>query len=252
MLEAIRIMYLDALREKKTFSRSDLFLAMREDGYALGESSFKSDLQKMLADGKIARAGRNAYFVLPDYLRRYQYQHSPKAMEIAKLMEEQHPYLSFTIFELVQMNEFVNHLIAHNTFFISVSRHVEKAVFETLQEAGQWTLLHPSQELYEQYWSDDMVIVNRLISEAPMGDRPKWSPCLEKILVDIVADKLIHDAIAESEFAGIYQTAFERYIIDESALFRYARRRNAEEKIRKLIADKTEIELRVKQYAESR
>ena len=97
----MRIMYLDTLREKKTFSRSDLFLAMREDGYALGESSFKSDLQKMLADGKIARAGRNAYFVLPDYLRRYQYQHSPKAMEIAKLLEEQHPYLSFTIFELV-------------------------------------------------------------------------------------------------------------------------------------------------------
>ena len=217
---------------------------MRQDGYALGEASFKQDLHQMVSDGKIARAGRNAYFVLPASLKKYHYDHSEKAGEIAGLLTEHHPYLTFTIFELVQVNEFVNHQIAHNVIYVSASKDVGAAVFDTLKQADQWVLLQPTQELYHQYWNDEMIVINRLISEAPMADAPKWSPRLEKILVDLVADKLIHDSISEGELAGIYETAFERYVIDESALFRYAKRRHADGKIMSLIKNDTEIKLR--------
>lgn len=219
---------------------------MRQNGYTLGEASFKQDLYQMVSEGKIARAGRDAYFVLPENLKQYHYDHSEKAGKIAGLLTDYHPYLLFTIFELVQVNEFVNHLLAHNILYVSVSKDVGAAVYDTLRQADQWVLLQPSQEIYHQYWDDDMIVINRLVSETPMTDAPKWSPRLEKILVDLMADKLIHESVSESELAGIYEAAFDRYVIDESALFRYARRRHAADKIKALIENDTKIELRTK------
>lgn len=240
----IKIDYLDELKKQKAFSRKELLKQMRAGGYLLSESSFKSDLQKMMENGVIARAGRNAYFVKSNDLHFYHYSHSDKAMDIVDHLTKNHPYLTFTIFELCQLNEFMNHQIAHNILFLSVSKDLGESVFESLQEMNQWTLLYPDQKTFHQYWKDGMVIINRLISEAPIQYDQQYSPCLEKILVDIIADKIICESIPESKIPNIFESAFEQYVIDESTLFRYAKRRNAQQKIMKVIREQTKIQLR--------
>ena len=64
--------------------------------------------------------------------------------------------------------------------------------------------------------------------------------------MDLLTESLWLESIGESELPTIYEDAFLRYIIDESCLFRYAARRNAEKRIRTFIAEQTTITLRIK------
>ena len=65
------------------------------------------------------------------------------------------------------------------------------------------------------------------------------------MLVDIVNDKIIKSTFSESEYPQIFESVFDRYVIDESQMFRYARRRTSDKKIKELIKQETKIELRL-------
>lgn len=86
-------------------------------------------------------------------------------------------------------------------------------------------------------------VADLLISETPkpvMGH----SVTLEKLLVDLFSKKLTGKLISRSEYPGIYEGAFSRYSIDETKMFRYARRRHLESEIRTFIKEETNVELK--------
>jgi hypothetical protein len=91
-----------------------------------------------------------------------------------------------------------------------------------------------------------MIVIGKLTSEAPKGVAVSWHTRIEKMLVDIVSEQLVIESVSESEYPTVYEDAFEKYIIDESCLFRYAKRRGVASQIEKLIKDNTEIVLRTK------
>ncbi|MFR0770060.1 MAG: DUF6577 family protein [Dysosmobacter sp.] len=158
--------------------------------------------------------------------------YSDLATSVAGKIRETYPELDFRIFELVQLNEFVNHQIAHNAVFIFVEGDLGEYVFDTLKEeyAGH-ILLNPNADMYHQYWADDMLVIKKLITEAPKGTDEFWHTDLEKMLVDIVSDKLLRSCVNQGEYKTIFTQAFKDFYIDESQLFRYARRRNAKAKV---------------------
>lgn len=237
--------YINELRTMKFFSRSELFQAMCRYGARISDAAFKRKLQACLKDGTIMRVGRNMYCIPQKEISVYEHRYSATAKEVADLVSRKHPFLNFSIFELVQLNEFVNHQLAHNIIFASVEADIIDFVFDTLKERypGR-VLISPTKDLYQQYWCDGMIVLEKLVSEAPMGKPVKWHTRIEKMLVDIMADRLILDTVSQFEYPGIYMNAFERYAIDESCMFRYAKRRGAERDIRGLIRAKTDIVLR--------
>ena len=238
--------YLKALMREPRFSREDLLSAMKNCGLDISGANFKAKLQKLLVNGKIARVGRNAYYVPQAGVSEYSYECSERGRNIVGCIEERHPYLKFTIFELVQFNEFVNHQLAHNTIFVYVDGDAADFVFDTLKGCypGK-VLLNPTIREYHKYWYDDMIVINRLISEAPKNRKIKWQSRIEKILVDLMADNLLQGIMSPAELPAIYEGVFQQYIVDESSLFRYAKRRSAEKKIRQFIAKKTNVTLRL-------
>lgn len=235
------------LVNKSNFSRADIVNAFEANGIKLSPPLLKKRLQEMLDSGTIARVGRNAYCIPEKGERIYTYQYSDLANDVADVVAESHPLLNFSISELIQINEFVNHQIAHNVVFLSVEDEVADFVFDTLKEKfpGK-VLLNPNVELFHQYWYDNMIVIGKLITEAPKGKQMPWHARIEKVLVDILNEPLWQESVGESEMPTIYEDAFSRYVIDESCLFRYAQRRTAEKRIRKFIAEKTNITLRTK------
>ena len=238
--------YLDLLVQRPWFSRDDLRTAMIHCGLNISTANFKVKLQKLLERGIVARTGRNAYYVPQEGIAEYRYDYSAQSTQIADRIGEQYPYLDFVIFELIQCNEFVNHQLAHNAIFVDVDGDAADFVFDTLKEAypGK-VLLNPTIEEYYKYWYDDMIIVRRLISEAPKNKKIKWQSRLEKVLVDLLADNLLQGILSPAELPAIYEDAFRKYVIDESSLFRYAKRRGAEKKIRQFITEKSNVMLRL-------
>lgn len=241
------LIQLEQLAKKRYFNRTELFSELESVYPEITDASFKVKLQEMLKTHQIARVGRNAYCVCDD-LRIYSHEYSGLAAGIAQMIEENHKYLDFRVFELIQLNEFLNHQIAHNTVFVAVESGLEDFVFDDLKEKfGRQVLINPSVELYHQYLMDDMIVVYKLCSETPKGKQAFWHTDLEKMLVDILNDKIIKSTFSESEYPQIFESAFDRYVIDESRMFRYAKRRTSDKKIKELIQQKTRIKLRLEQ-----
>lgn len=240
--------YFEGVSGTTQFTRKELLESFRMAGYMLSDASFYKRIEELVKDGQIIRVGRNVYSLPDDKRLLYEYKYSELAEEVAQEISQEYPYVNFSIFEFVQLNDFVNHLIAHNVIFLSVDTEVMEFIFESLKEKypGK-VLINPSIEIYHQYWSDNMIVILKLTTEAPKGQKIPWHTRLEKLLVDIVAEPLLLESISQGEYPQIYTDAFERYIIDESGLFRYARRRRAANKIKKLIREETGIVLRTKE-----
>ena len=240
--------YYDGLLDVTRFTRKELLESFRMAGYMLSEASFYKKVEELVKNGQIIRVGRNVYSLPDDKRLTYEYKYSELAEEVAQEIAQQYPYVNFSIFEFVQLNDFVNHLIAHNVIFLSVEAEIMDFVFDTLRDKypGK-VLINPTVEIYHQYWSDNMIVLGKLTTEAPKGQKASWHTRLEKILVDIMAEPLLLASISRAEYPHIYEDAFDRYIVDENGLFRYASRRKVTKKIKELIRKETDIVLRTKE-----
>lgn len=236
---------LDVLHSYSIFDRNDIWEIMNSGTRQYSKNTAYARLQQYLKAGLVSRVGRNKYIVASEKVVFYEHQYSELAESVAGAVMRDYPYLDFTIFEMVQMNRFVNHQIAHNVIFLSIEGDLGDFVFDSLKtEHPGHVLNHPSVELYDQYWTDNLIIINRLLTEAPKGVKQPWHTCLEKILVDLVAEPLYQEIIHRGEYPSIYEDAFRNYVIDESRMFRYARRRNAADRLRAFILEETNIQLR--------
>ena len=234
--------YMPQLSQMDFFTRSDLLSILNQNGNSFSSSTANTLLQNLLNNGTIVRVGRNMYQAADKIHIKYTHQYSELSEKTAYVISQNHPFLNFSIFELIQLNRFVNHQIAHNTVFVSAENGYENDVFETLKQNFSGTILiHPNAEIFHQYWTDNMIVIIRLLSEAPNGGKVKWHTCLEKMLVDLLADSLLHEAVISSELPDIFANALDKYIVDENKLLRYARRRSAEDKLRAFISQNTDF-----------
>ena len=240
--------YYDGLLDVTRFTRKELLESFRMAGYMLSEASFYKKVEELVKNGQIIRVGRNVYSLPDDKRLTYEYKYLELAEAVAQEIAQQYPYVNFSIFEFVQLNDFVNHLIAHNVIFLSVEAEIMDFVFETLRDKypGK-VLINSTVEIYHQYWSDNMIVLGELTTEAPKGRKASWHTRLEKMLVDIMAEPLLLASISRAEYPHIYEDAFDRYIVDENGLFRYASRRKVTKKIKELIRKETDIVLRTKE-----
>ena len=236
---------LDALHSYPLFGRNDIWEIMNSGTRQYSKNTAYALLQQCLKAGLVSRVGRNKYTVSSEKAVPYEHQYSELAEGVASAVIRNYPYLDFTVFELVQLNRFVNHQIAHNVIFLSVESDLGDYIFDSLKtEYPGHVLNHPSVDVYDQYWTDDLIIINKLLTEAPKGVSQPWHTCLEKLLVDLMAEPLYREIIHRGEYPSIYEDAFQNYAIDESRMFRYARRRNAADRLRTFIIEETNIQLR--------
>lgn len=227
---------LGGLKDKSSFTRQDLLQSFHDSGYLISDASFNKKIMSMLKKGEIVRCGRNLYCLPQNEKRVYIHEYSELANELVKIMKEHYPLLDFCIFEKYQLNQFVNHLIAKNTIFLSVEAEAMDFVFMTLREyyPGK-VLVNPTCDIFHRYWCENMIVITKLITEAPKGLSEKWHTRLEKLLVDVASERLLVETIGGSEYSYIFNDAFMYFVIDEKCLFRYARRRGCEQKVRNLV-----------------
>ena len=228
-------MSIEELYEKETFTREEYYLSLQGERGELTEDALSYLLRKEVENGEIIHIGRDQY-AFRNGKHVYEYDYSELASKVASDILKEYPDADFRIFELVQMNQFVNHQIAHNTVFVYVENDLVDYVFDTLRQDYQGRiLLKPSVKEYYRYLVEDEIVILRLPSETPKGEGKPWRSRLEKVLVDICADKLLSNIISDSEYEEIYDEAFRRYYVDVKAMMRYARRKGAYDRYRKFL-----------------
>lgn len=221
------------LTVKEGFSKQD-FVREMSSSYGLTSSQISYNLKKLLSLGIIVRSGWGQYSF--SQKRIYNYEYSMAAIDVVNKLCQEYETLNFQIFELRQLNEFINHQIAHNTIFVYIENDLVNFAFDTLWNMNPGkVLLKPNLEQYYRYKLENEIVVGRLPSETPKGYREPWKSRLEKIIVDVFTDKIVSNIVPEGEKEAILDGAFQEYLLDKGTMLRYAKRKGAERKMTKVL-----------------
>ena len=221
------------------YSRQQLISLLREDTPLLNDGSYQWAVGGMLKSGEIIRTGFDEYMVaagnsLPEYLPTY----TQLASDLSGRVTDKFPYIGFTVFETVLMNDFLNHLIAQNTIFIQVEKVVSAFVFRFLQDEGIGNVMYkPTRKDFNLYWTADSVIVTDMVSEAPIASNNPHVITIEKMLVDMYCDKLIQSTYSKAEYPSVLEQVIKTYKVEKPKMLRYAGRRNKAAEIKKILAE---------------
>ena len=228
--------------DKKVFGRKEILEAAYRENSAFKATSFRNLMAHLLDSKTIVRVGRNRY--INKSLKNYENLCSDQVADIISKVEARFPLLDFQVWELRWLNEFFNHLIAKNIVFLEVENSGCEFVYSFLSETRKGgVLLRPSQKELEFYSFDGTVIVNRLISETPKKRINSHHVAIEKIIVDLFADKTVKSLLSVDDYPEAIERIFERYAVDRSKLFRYAGRRNKSEEITAFLKNNTSVDL---------
>ena len=230
----------------KYFDKDQFRKAVHTLNPEYAEASISWLLEKLKKENRIIAVGRGEYQCVPEAVKKkpYMYIHSEEYQDIEKRIVEKYPLIEFQMWELIQFNEFINHQIAKNLILVEVENMLEDTVFHALHEEYPYVLYSPSMEYYYRHKGEEnTIVVLKLISEAPRPREGHSSP-LEKLLVDLFVNKFTGHLIEKSEYSAIMEESFRKYYLDETKMFRYARRRNVESRMKKFICQETKIQLR--------
>lgn len=228
--------------EKVTYSYREILNMLKTLKENLSLSTYRKAIKELVETGTLIKKGYNTYALSSNMLKDlYIPSYSNIAKKVMKDIENKFPYVEFTVFETGLMNDFLNHLVSQNTIFLQVEKGSSIYVFRYLQEKGKYTVMYkPNEKEFNLYWSNNCIVVIDMVSEAPLRTEDSHSITLEKMVVDISADKIINKTYSKSEFPSIMEQVQELYSLDKIRTLRYARRRNKGEVMKKYLLEGNE------------
>ena len=193
-------------------------------------------LRKLVGEGVLQRIGRGLYrlgnetFFYPEL--------SENDKRIYGKIRKNFPYAKACVWNTDCLNEFTRHQPGKYNLLTEVEKDVAESVFYFMKEQYKDVFLNPTKEVYHKYIAGQKqsIIVMNLISEAPLQEIEGVSvPTIEKILVDLLADKSTFSAFQGNEMRNIFLEAIEKYTVSWTTLNRYAERRNKKKELNQYI-----------------
>ena len=226
------------------FTREELFAAAAMTYPDFKNTQIRNLLGYMLKNDHVIRVGRNKYSVQNEETRKKTYKnyYSQTACEIINIIVSRMPEEDFRIWELCWLNEFSPICIDSNRLFIEIRKEKrEELITHLIKDTDAIVPMEPSE--VDLYIGESEVTINNVISEAPKGSGNRYEVPLEKIIVDLFANKKLRNTIQSNELRIIIEQMFMKYTIDQSTMIRYARRRHKDVIIKQFIIENTDIEL---------
>lgn len=237
---------------QKFFRKKELRNFYRAQEKDLSEKAFRRILYHLEKQGLIQVVDAGVY-ILGDgqaqssIRKKFPPNISAELEKLSDSINKTFPYTSFLIWETRILHEFMLHQPGQSQIILETEKETTESIFNYLYDHNPGKVfLDPNRETFERYIlnSPDSIIVSAMITETPLQRLDKkLYPKLEKILVDIFVDDEKFFVFQGQELINIYEAAFNTYRINEKTLFRYAKRRKADQKIRIFINQKTNIRL---------
>jgi len=215
---------------------------------------FRRILYSLEKQNMIASSGRGIYAIQSSVStqntlkKRFVPTLSQNIKEISDELQDTFPYLHFLAWDTIILHEFMLHQPAHHDVIIETEKGSEDSIFNKLSEKSPGkTFLNPDRIMMERYvlQQSEAILISKLITQTPVGRKVNGVPYakIEKILVDILVDDEKYFIFQGQELVSIYENVFDRYLIDEKSMLRYAGRRKAIVKLKHFILSQTQIEL---------
>lgn len=221
--------------KKKSLSKEELVLAIRNDFPDWTSSTVKVYLSKLKKEGVINNPSRGTYTISDE--KTFNPEIPKNLKKIANKIQKEYPYITSCVWNTIWLNDLMRHQPFKSYTVIEVEKDTAEQVFNYLNDNYKNVFLNPDSKIFELYISSlgEIIIVKNLISEGPLEKTNKINiPTLEKLLVDMLIDKELF-AAQQGEIEFIYKTAFSKYTINKLQMKRYAMRRNREKELENII-----------------
>ena len=230
-------------KDKASFTREELFQFFRYFEPALKEGTFGWRVHDLKNKNIVKPLKRGLYAI--SQKPKYKPDIAPRLHKIAKQLSIKFDEVKHCVWETTWLNEFVQHQTSRSTLFVEIEKGFEESLFYTLKDnLHREVFLNPDQRAFDLYVteSDRPIIVKKLLTRAPLIKRTEkkakfYTPTLETILVDLFAEERLFHYLHGGELIHIYENALDKYSINFTKLFSYAKRREREYDIKQFMAN---------------
>ena len=234
---------IEEFKDKASFTREELLQFYRQFEPDLNEGTFGWRIHDLKNKSIIKSLKRGQYVIT--YKPTYKPEISPRLFEIAKLLSEKFDEVKYCVWETAWLNEFVQHQTGKSILFVEVEKGFEESMFYALKDnLHSEVFVYPDERAIDFYIAESKhpVIIKKLLTRAPLMKRTVDklefnTPTLEKILVDLIAEKRLFSYFQGGELIHIYENALSRYTINFTKLFSYAKRREKERDIKEFMTN---------------
>ncbi|WP_317046631.1 DUF6577 family protein [Aequorivita antarctica] len=186
--------------------------------------------------------GRGLYVI--SYKPKYKPVLTENVLKIARKTTERFEDITYCIWESQWLNEFTQHQASNQMIVVEVEKEFTESLYYFLNDSLRMDFfLNPDEKEIEFYISESNVpvVIKRLVTRAPISkikDKKSVVPIatLEKIMVDLFADENLFHFYQGSELIYIFERILNRYSINLTKLFSYAKRRKKEQEIKQFIS----------------
>jgi|JFJP01.2.fsa_nt_gi hypothetical protein len=222
--------------EYPVIHRKDITLYYKQIEPTLKQSAIDWRIHNFVEKGVLKRIGNGKY--VAGQTKNYIPVIENELVTLCRKLHKKYPLLSFCIWNTRQFNEFMLHQPAHFYSIVETEKDSSEYVFHYIKEIYKEVYLNPTKAEIEKYVSlaQNAYVVKDLISESPIQKTDKIPTItIEKMLVDAFCDADLYNAQQGSELETIFKTAFEKYTINRTKLFRYANRRKRKTELSEFI-----------------
>lgn len=228
----------------KNFSREDILFAAKNIDYSFKNTQLRYLIEKLLKNKKIIRIGCNIYKKNKENKKDYINIYSPVSKKIISFMNKNFPLVDYRLWELSWLNEFFNHQISGNKIFLEIEKDAYDFIYNEIPEKNRRKiLLNPTPRENFLYGNEKNIIINKLTTETPKGQKNFYNLCLEKLIVDLFSNKILQSILSKGDYPSAISEIFNKYNINQTKMLRYATRKNKKNEIYKFLKQKTNIKI---------
>lgn len=238
ILEQIKIEF----KGKPYFTRESILAFYRQFDPNLNESTFRWRLYYLKSKRIITPISQNLFTLnyKPDF--------NPDISDIEIIIsktEKQFPGIKYCIWSTKAISEFMLHIPGKFMTILEAEKDAIEPLYEYLKtQYYNNVYIQPGEKEIERYIfeSERPIVLQSLISKTPTRKIGKiYTITLEKLIVDLFCDKNLFIAFQGAELVHIINNTYQRYSINLTTLFHYARRRGKEADLKNYLAEKTDI-----------
>ena len=242
MSKIIENRLIEAFKDRSSFNREELYDFYLDFESDLKESTFSWRIYDLKKKDIIKTIGRGLYVI--SYKPKYKAVLTDNIFKIVRKTNERFEDIKYAIWETQWLNEFSQHQVNNQIIVVEVEKEFTDSLYYYLNDNLRMDFfLNPDDKEIEFYISESNVpvVIKRLVTRAPIQkikNKKAIIPIatLEKIMVDLFADENLYHFYQGSEMINIYQNIIDRYNINFTKLFSYAKRRKKEQEIKQFIS----------------
>lgn len=234
---------IEEFKERDTFSRAELFEFFRYFEPDLKEGTLGWRVYDLKNKDIIKSIYRGHYAI--SYKPAYKPEVSGRLLKLAKVINERFEGVKYCIWDTSWMNEFSQHQSGKKMIVIEIKKDFVESLYYELKDTFRFDFyLNPDVKTIDYYISESQspVIIKKLITRSPISKRTErkiksYTPKLEKILVDLFTENKLFYFYQGTELMHVYENAFNKYALNYTKLFSYAKRRDKEKDIKQFMTN---------------